>query len=136
MEALRARVAASPLGPRVQVHDFTDDVARFYAAADILVVPSREPEPFGRVATEAMAAALPVIAADHGGLSEIVLHDETGLLVPPNDVSGAGRCAVAVVGVSAALRRQMGTRGRERQASLFSLQACRQGVFKVFDEVV
>ena len=135
MDALRARVAVSPCAADIQVHEFTPDVRRFYAAADVLVVPSREPEPFGRVAVEGMAVGLPVVAARYGGLAEIVEHQVTGLLVPPNDAAALA-CALRRLIDAPALRRQWGLAGRERQRQRFSLQACRAGVFRVFDEVL
>ena len=53
-------------------------------SADVLVVPSVY-EPFGIVALEGMAAGVPVVAANVGGLSEIIEHDRTGVLVYPKN---------------------------------------------------
>ena len=57
-----------------------DDVAQYYGAMDVLVVPS-EFEGFGLVAAEGMAAGLPVIASKVDGLCEVVSHEYTGYLV-------------------------------------------------------
>ena len=54
------------------------------------VVPSILPEPFGLAALETAAAGKPIVAADIGGLRDIVVDGETGLLVPPGDRRGAG----------------------------------------------
>ncbi len=62
-----------------------DMLPLYYAAADVCVVPSHY-EPFGLVAIEAMACGTPVIASDVGGLQFTVVSEETGLLVPPQDV--------------------------------------------------
>ena len=62
------------------------DVYRWYAAADILVVPSRY-EPFGMVVLEGMLHGLPVIAAEVGGPADIIQQGRTGLLIPPRDVA-------------------------------------------------
>jgi glycogen(starch) synthase len=74
---------------RSQIH-FTgwqspSEMALRYAAADILVVPSRY-EPFGMVILEGMLYGLAIIAADVGGPAEILEHGRTGLLFPPRDV--------------------------------------------------
>lgn len=135
MESLRQRAASSARAADIQVHEFTPNVRQFYAAADVLVVPSREPEPFGRVAIEGMALGLPVVAAGHGGLAEIVEHQVTGLLVPPNDAAALAAALRRLIDTPA-LRRQWGLAGRERQRQRFSLQACRTGVFGVFDTVL
>jgi len=50
----------------------------------VIVVPSTKPEPFGLVAIEAMAAGRSVIAANHGGLCEIVVDGVTGSFVAPS----------------------------------------------------
>jgi D-inositol-3-phosphate glycosyltransferase len=58
----------------------------YYAAADLLIVPS-DYESFGMVALESMATGTPVVATRVGGLQYLVQHEQTGLLIPPRDVS-------------------------------------------------
>ena len=85
----------------------TDDMAATYAASDVVVSASVEPEAFGRVIAEAGAMGLPVVASDHGGAREILLDGETGWLVPPRDVSGLAdgiRRALATAGTALAVR--------------------------------
>ncbi|NNC76082.1 MAG: glycosyltransferase, partial [Acidimicrobiia bacterium] len=57
-----------------------EQLADFYRAADLLVLPSRS-ESFGLVAAEAQACGLPVVAADVGGLPHVVADGESGILV-------------------------------------------------------
>lgn len=71
------------LSENVSIEDFTNDTENLYNWANIVVVPSKMPEPFGLVAIEAMSYGCAVIAANHGGLSEIVDHDNTGILFEP-----------------------------------------------------
>ncbi|GIK04978.1 hypothetical protein Aspvir_009077 [Aspergillus viridinutans] len=62
-----------------------EPLARAYASGDLFLHCSIT-ETFGLVVLEAMASGLPVIARDQGGPSDIVRHQETGYLVPPNDI--------------------------------------------------
>ncbi len=73
------------LADRLRLLGFVEDVDVVLGAADALVVPSKRPEPFGLVALEALAAGVPVIATDGGGVAEIVGGAEAGRLVPPGD---------------------------------------------------
>ena len=81
--ALTARLG---LTDRVEFTGFTDDVAGQLDRADVLVHASVIPEPFGLVVVEAMAAGLPVIAADAGGPAEVITHRVDGILCPPGDI--------------------------------------------------
>jgi glycogen(starch) synthase len=75
------------LGDKVLFTGFIadEDRDRLLRVADVGVFPSLY-EPFGIVALEAMAAHLPVVVADVGGLSEVVTHEETGVTVYPDDL--------------------------------------------------
>jgi glycosyltransferase involved in cell wall biosynthesis len=64
----------------VEVFGFTDDPGQHFKWCDFVVVPSTLPEPFGRVAIESMSVKRPVIAANHGGLVEIITHNKDGFL--------------------------------------------------------
>jgi D-inositol-3-phosphate glycosyltransferase len=74
-----------------------DALPIYYTAADVSVIPSHY-EPFGLVAIEAMACGTPVVASDVGGLKFTVLPEETGLLVPPQDVVGFEQAIARVLG--------------------------------------
>ena len=91
VEALQRRIDAAGLTGHVTLEPFKDDPAEVYLWSDICAVPSRLPEPFGRVAVEAMSYARPVIAAGHGGLVEIVNDKADGWLFAPNDTKALAR---------------------------------------------
>jgi glycosyltransferase involved in cell wall biosynthesis len=75
---LGERVVVSPGAPH-------DDLAAYYALADIYTMPSPDPEPFSITVPEAMGCGLPVVATADGGTVEIVEDGVNGLLVPPGD---------------------------------------------------
>ena len=81
--ALRERVAAAGLADRVVFAGARTDVARMLAVADVFVLPSHT-EALPTVLIEAMAAGLPVVATDVGGIPEMVERGSSALLVPPH----------------------------------------------------
>jgi glycosyltransferase involved in cell wall biosynthesis len=98
----------------------SDELERLYGRAAVVACPSHR-EGFGVVCAEAMAHGRPVVAARVGGLLDLVVHEETGLLVPPRDV-GALRAALERLLADGELRRRMGEAGRARIAEHFTWQ--------------
>jgi glycosyltransferase involved in cell wall biosynthesis len=119
--SLLALAAQLSLSDRVVFAGMRHDVAPVLSAMDLFVCPSLY-EGFGIAIVEAMAAGRPVIASAVGGIPEIVVREDTGLLVPPGD-------ARALAGAIASLlsrpdrARAMGARGRERARERFSIEA-------------
>lgn len=97
------------------------DARSAYAAMDIFVLPSAQPEPFGGVVMEAMALGLPVIGTDIGGTTEQVAEGETGFLVPPANPE-AMAAAIAKLAGEPERGRHMGANGRLRVADKFNIE--------------
>ena len=95
-----------------------EDLAAYYAAADICVVPSHY-EPFGLVAIEAMASRTPVVASDVGGLKFSVADGETGLLAPPQDEMAFAEAIDSILS-DAQWREELGNNARKRVEAKFS----------------
>jgi D-inositol-3-phosphate glycosyltransferase len=92
-----------------------DRLALYYTAADVCAIPSHY-EPFGLVAIEAMACGTPVVASNVGGLKFTVISEETGLLVPPQNVSEFARAIGRILTDEVwarKIRRQASTRVQE-----------------------
>lgn len=87
-----------------------DDLPDLYASCDILVFPSAT-DTFGNVVLEAQASGIPVIVSDQGGPRENMLPDETGLVVPADNVD-AWTAAMAALISEPARRREMGSAAR------------------------
>jgi glycosyltransferase involved in cell wall biosynthesis len=87
-------------------------MASAYAASDVVVSASTDPEAFGRVAAEASAMAKPVVAADHGGARETVLTNVSGFLVPPGDAEAMAVALEKIIATPPHGRINMGMAGR------------------------
>ncbi len=86
------RIERLGLGDRIRWHGSTSDVFPFYAAADVLVLPTQY-EPFGIVIVEALASGLPVIASRLAGAASAISDGGTGrLLAEPTDVAELANC--------------------------------------------
>ncbi len=102
-----------------------DTVARLYELADVVCQPSIWPEPFSRTLLESMAFGKPVVATSVGGTPEIVVHEETGILVPPRDSESLASAICYMLGdrdhaVS------LGDHGREQLDKFFNPTALAQ----------
>jgi glycosyltransferase involved in cell wall biosynthesis len=98
-----------------------DELQRLYARAAVVACPSRR-EGFGVACLEAMAHARPVVASAVGGLKDLVVDEETGLLVPPGDPAALRGALERLLG-DRELRRGLGAAGRERARERFSWDA-------------
>ena len=107
------------------------DLDRTYAAADLLVLPSRT-EAYGMVVTEALARGLPVVAADVGGVREAL--DGAGLLVAPEDPAALGAALRAWLDDDQ-LRGRLRRAARERRESLPAWSATTAVVARVLEGV-
>lgn len=85
LKLYRQKVEEAGLSHRILFTGLKEDIRPYLADIDFVVMPSTDPEPFGRILVEAMAYKIPAIATKHGGALEVVEDGETGLLVAPND---------------------------------------------------
>lgn len=98
-----------------QVPDITSEVD----AADFVIIPSDNPEPFGLVAIEAFSRFRPVIGSNGGGLAEVVTDGVDGILFPLRDVSAL---ATALARCSRKEARTMGAAARASYVANYSLE--------------
>jgi glycosyltransferase involved in cell wall biosynthesis len=135
VDGLRRRLLASGMHGRIRFSgpQAEAELARSYAAADVLVLPTRM-ETYGMVVAEALARGLPIVAADVGGVPEAlgrgVWGTRPGLLVPPGDPA-ALRDALRAWLEDAGLRRRLRTAARERRGSLRDWSATTSAVAEV-----
>lgn len=125
---------ASNLGLRdlVIFAEFRDDIPRLIAAMDIMVTPSVWEEPLGLVNLEIMLMGKPLVATKVGGIPEIVLDGETGILVPPKDPEGIAE-AILRLTHDELLTRKLTAAGSERVKKHFSIEAMAQRILRIYE---
>ncbi len=99
-----------------------------------IVVCASHVEPFGRCVIEAMACGKPVVATHVGGIPEIIINNENGLLVSPQEPEGLAN-AVELLLDSHEMRKQMGVAGRERVEKTFSMETHVGAIMDIYREV-
>ncbi len=110
------------------------DVAALLAGADVFVLPSRS-EGMPLSVLEAMAAGLPVVASAVGGVPELVVDGETGLLVPPGDEDALAE-ALARLLADPALRRRLGAAGHARALERFDVGGFRRAHVELYERLL
>ncbi len=97
-----------------------EDIPQILSIMDIFVLPSAL-EGFSNVILEAMATGLPVVATNVGGIPELVVNKQTGILVPPDEPEELAKAIVDLLR-DKNTSREMGKRGRERIEKYFGLE--------------
>ena len=108
---------------------------QFYDWCDVVVVPTITPEPFGRVAVEAMSRGRPVIGTNGGGLAEIIDDELTGFLVPPGDSSAIAE-KILTFRNQPSLGIEMGRRGLEKCKVVFDQSTIANQVINIYHMLV
>ena len=102
---LVSKISNADLMDKVRLIPSISDMPSALMLADVVVMPSTIPEPFGRVAVEASAMGCPVVAFNHGGAKESIIHGVTGWLAD----------AVEEVSLAEAMSTALSLKKRERQ---------------------
>lgn len=124
------RIKEYKIGDKVKFIPFVKNVFPYWQAMDIAIIPSTEPESFGLVAIEAMLVNKPVIAADHGGLSEIVINNKTGIKFEPNNLDKLLQ-AMIDLGKDKALAEEYGNNGHKRVIETFNIKWYVENIAKI-----
>jgi glycosyltransferase involved in cell wall biosynthesis len=132
--ALRALALELGVDDAVDFLGYVAPIQRAIEQAAIVVVPSMG-EGFGMVALEAMERARPVIAAEIGGLGELVEDGATGLLVPAGDAEPLARAIVRLAG-DLELAARMGEAGRRRALEHFLQERCTERTELLYEEAL
>ena len=118
-QALNDQFAKSGLIDHLHLLGNRDDIPEILNEIQLVVHPANQ-EPFGRVLLEAASSGVPVVATDVGGTSEIITHNETGLLVPPRDPEALAHAVIDLLTVPGKADR-FRQKARERAVRNFSI---------------
>jgi len=115
------------------------EIAEHLTAGTVFVLPSVIDADGGMdnlptVIMEAMATGLPVISTAIGGIPEMVVENETGILVPPNDAGALARAIEKVI-VDLSLAQRLGEKGQKRASELFSIEKNARPLIRIFEEL-
>jgi glycosyltransferase involved in cell wall biosynthesis len=131
---LEAKVRDLNLSSWVRFAGYQDDVAPWFALMDAVVLASYANEGVPQALLQAMAMGQAVVGTTVGGIPEVVIEGETGLLTPPRDGAALAR-ALRLLRDDEAHRRDLGRRGRELVAGRFSLEQMAAEVEAVYTAI-
>ncbi len=135
LENLNNKIVEYKLKDKVHIVPFEKEIYKIWQSIDVAIVPSIEPEPFGLVAVEAMLSKKPVIASNHGGLTEIVINNQTGFLVEPNNVAALSEALSKLI-TNTQLRKEFGEKGFQRAVNEFSVEKYVQHFESIFTKLI
>lgn len=118
----------------VEFTGFVENPSEHYQWANLLLIPSRKPESFGRIAIEAMSLGIPVIGSNHGGVAEIVEHNRNGFLFIPEDVNALKEC-ISRYFENPNLLFQHGTEAKRTYEDKFSIENMYRRLDDIFSEI-
>lgn len=131
---LRALISELGVEDRVVLAGESDDPASVFAALDIAVAPSVQPEPFGCIVMEAMAVGTSVVGSRSGGIAEQIVDGDSGLLFTPGDAQSLAAALDQLLS-NPELRSAMAANGLRRVRTTFSLDGTYQSMVSLFDSL-
>ena len=143
VSGLRELAATLGVGDHIRLPGHVADMPAAYAAADVTLVASIEPEAFGLTAAEAQAAASPVITTNIGAPPEIILaaphvspNEATGWHVPPNDAAALASAILQALTMDGTAREAMRARAVSSVAQRFTVAEMQRQTLAVYDDLL
>ena len=120
----------------VRIADNTNFMNEAYMLSELVIIPSIQPESFGRTSVEAQAMGRLVIASDHGGVRETILSNETGYLVPPGDADSLSGAIAFALARDDDTKRAMGEFAKNHVKKNFSAELMKRKTIDVYRELL
>ncbi len=133
---LQGAIDAAGVSDLVKIVGHCDDMPAAYLLADLAILPTIQPESFGRAAVEPQAMRRPVIAANHGGVTETVVDGVTGWLAPVGDADAWAEALARAIDLGPGRRLEMGEVGRNRARQLYSVDAMCAATLAAYEQVL
>lgn len=122
------------VGSIVSFIAYVPDIVPLFHVADVILSVSSDPEGFGLITAEAGASGKPVIAAEHGATPEIMLHEKTGWLVPPNDPKALADAMCKVIDMPKCELLKIGMDARQHISLNFSKEVFCSKIMEIYKE--
>lgn len=133
---VQAAIDAASLDDAVKLVGHCDDMPAAYLLAAFAILPTSVPESFGRAAVEPQAMGRPVIASNHGGVTETVLDGVTGWLAPVDDAEAWAVALARAIDLGPGKRLEMGEVGKKRARQLYSADAMCAQTLAAYEKVL
>lgn len=130
VDELKKKIADSKNRDRIVFSEFRTDTPEIHSFFDVLVLPSTNPDPLPTVVLEAMGCGTPVVGYNHGGVTEMVVSGETGLLA---EVKNSKDLERKIQQVLESDYRLMGQKAHDRAVKNFSEHSFISNFSKVYD---
>ena len=121
---------------RFRLTPIVNDMPAALMVADVVVMPSITPEPFGRVALEAQAMGRPIVAFNHGGAIESIMPGKTGWLARPKDTNSLAEALVAALSLGPRQRKTLAKAARRHIEQNFSTEMMCSQTIKIYRRVL
>lgn len=124
------------LGGNVRLVDHCQDMPAAYMLSTVTICPSTDPEGFGRVPAEAQAMGRPIIASNHGGAQETIIHGQTGWLVEPSNPAELANAIEEALALTPTQRAMLATRAMAHIAANFTKDQMADKTLNVYAELM
>ncbi|MEN3241237.1 glycosyltransferase family 4 protein [Fructilactobacillus sanfranciscensis] len=132
---LKEKIDNSDYSDRIHLVGYRTDTNNFYGLFDVFALPSIEPDPFPTVALEAMSAGDPIVAYNHGGVTEMVKNGTNGYLVNVRDEKAMVNKINKLVSDDS-LRKEFGSKSKEIFDNNFQLSVFDEKINDIYEEII
>jgi glycosyltransferase involved in cell wall biosynthesis len=133
-QSIRSKIGQLRLELRIRMLGFREDLLNVFRSFDVFAIPSVEGDTIPQVLMQALAVGIPVVSTTVGSIPDVVIHGETGFVVPPRDADALAQRMAALLD-DAPLRARMGAQGRSLVERCYSLDRMLDRLENVYDRL-